>query len=138
MKLIKSAFEALNFKVKSLIQLSLGPETNRRLLPLYYAQLHKTPNFASDYYSIRCSVVDLMRKTVKVEKYGGRNSPAQCYTCKGFYHFSDCCTVPSCVLNLLATIQPETALQLHRKAMYALIVVGIILTHLFPRCPLFP
>lgn len=115
--LIKSSLEDLKRNVKSLIQLSSGPKTNRRLLPLFYAQLHKSENFVIVYASLTYKEWRLRLKSTVEETPLLSVTTVRVFT-----------TLPRAALcrldasNEVATTMLKTALQLHSLALYAVIV----------------
>lgn len=58
---VKQAIELLDFKVKSIIQMTVGSKTSRQLIPLFYIQLVKTAGFVKIY-----DVTELLDHQIKV------------------------------------------------------------------------
>lgn len=83
---IKSAIEEKGFNLKSVVQLSSGPEQNRNVLPLFYVQIHKNKDFINIYHIIELLGVPVKIKKKK-KKYHGRNGASQFSQLSGLLPF---------------------------------------------------
>lgn len=76
---VRMELENYNFKVKSVVQMTIGCKDNKRISPQFYAQIHGTPDFERIY-----AMKYFFNADVIVRKYRGRKGANHCHNCQGF------------------------------------------------------